>query len=316
MKKIIIIILIFTCGCSFKKEMCETNLFYMDTVINIKIYDNDKKKVNKAFNEIENIFKEYQKLTDYYNSNSDLSKLNNSSSNEIILDDKLAYLINTGLIWNNKSNGLLNINIGGVTKLWHDFRNDEKQLPTLDELSKIDTNINNIKLKDNLLIKQGNVNIDLGAITKGYVTQLAGDYLENIQLPYYIINAGGNVLVGKSTKNYYNIGIASPTSSNTNIAIIKAQNISVVTSGGYERFKEIDNIKYHHIIDPKTKYPATIMKSVTVIGKDSALCDIMSTILFLMDIESGQEFIKDYDIDVLWIDNNDKIIKSSGFKYE
>ena len=58
------------------------------------------------------------------------------------------------------------------------------------------------------------------------------------------------------------------------------------------------------------------MKSVTVIGKDSGLCDALSTTLFLMDIESGKEFIRDYDVDVIWFTNDDEIIKSDGFRYE
>ena len=98
--------------------------------------------------------------------------------------------------------------------------------------------------------------------------------------------------------------------------IINGSNISVVTSGGYERFVEYNNTLYHHIISPETKKPANFMKSVTVIGGDSMLCDVLSTTLFLMSIEEGMNFIKDYDVDVIWYSNDDEIIKSEGFRYE
>ena len=169
---------------------------------------------------------------------------------------------------------------------------------------------------ENDKILNDKVNIDLGAIVKGYVTEKAGNYLENIGIDYYLINAGGNVKAGKSNKGYYNIGIASPINQNETFEIVKGENISVVTSGGYERFYEYEGVLYHHIIDPNTKYPANNTKSVTVIGKNSGVCDALSTIIFLMDVDEGKEFIKDYDVDVIWFTNDNEIIKSDGFRYE
>lgn len=306
MKKVVLLlILLLLTGCN--NNYYSTNLFYMDTVINIKIYNAKQEKVEKAFKEIESIYQKYDNLTDFYDQNSELSKLNNNVN--INISDELWQLIKFGDEWYDKSNGLLNINIGALTKVWHDFRENHTELPDVKNIV-----IERLNIVDDR-ITNDNVNIDLGAIAKGYVTQIVGEYLKNQGLEYYIINAGGNVLVGKSPKGYYNIGIASPISDET-FEIIKGENISVVTSGGYERFYEYNGNLYHHIIDPNTKYPANYMKSVTVIGKDSGLCDALSTTLFLMDIESGKEFIRDYDVDVIWFTNDDEIIKSDGFRYE
>ena len=309
MKKVVIfllLILVLT-GCS-NQEYYSKNLFYMDTVVNIKIYDSDEEKVNRAFKEIEELYQKYENLTNFYDENSELSKLNNDINTKI--SDELMQLIKIGVEWYEKSNGLLNINIGNLTKLWHDFRENPAKLPDVDEIEISKINIENDKILND------EVSIDLGSITKGYVTELAGNYLEENKLEYYIINAGGNVKTGKSYKGYYNIGIASPINQNETFEIVKGENISVVTSGGYERFYEYEGILYHHIIDPNTKYPANNMKSVTVIGKNSGECDALSTILFLMDIKTGQEFIKNYDVDVIWFSNDNEIIKSDGFRYE
>ena len=87
-----------------------------------------------------------------------------------------------------------------------------------------------------------------------------------------------------------------------------------MTSGGYERFYEYNGHKYSHIIDPNTKYPVEYMKSVTVICDDSAFADALTTTLFLMSIEEGQEFVKDMDmdIDVIWYSNDDEVYTTSG----
>ena len=309
MKKIIILLslILFLTGCN-NQEYYSKNLFYMDTVINIKIYDNDINKVNKAFTDLDNLYQKYEQITNFYDKNSELSKLNNNV--DINISNELWQLIKIGNDWYYKSNGLLNINIGNLTKVWHDFRENQDELPNVENIT-IDK-LNKKKKK----ITNKEVSIDLGAIAKGYVTELAGNYLEENGLEYYIINAGGNVKTGKSHKGYYNIGIASPVNQNETFEIVKGENISVVTSGGYERFYEYDGVLYHHIIDPNTKYPANYMKSVTVIGKDSSECDALSTILFLMSIEEGKEFIKDYDVDVVWFSNANEIIKSDGFRYE
>lgn len=303
MKKVLIIFILLLTGCG--KQEYSKNLFYMDTIINVKLYNISENRANEAFDEIEKIYKKYEQLTNFYDENSELSKLNNDVNYEI--SDELLELIKIGYEWSVKTDGLLNINIGNLTKIWHDFRENPISLPNVDNIK-----VEHLEIEDNKILNN-KVNIDLGAITKGYVTEKVGRYLEENGINYYLINAGGNVKVGKSNKGYYNIGIASPISNET-FEVIKEENISVVTSGGYERFYEYEGVMYHHIIDPNTKYPANYMKSVTVIGDDSGLCDILSTTLFLMNIEDGKEFIKNYDVKVIWFTNDNEIIKSDNYE--
>ena len=309
MKKVLLFLtIILLTGCQNDKYYTK-NLFYMDTIINVKIYSNNQKKVDDAFQEIEKIYKKYDEVADIYNDRSELYRVNHSNG-PIVISDDLLELIKSGQDWYNKSNGLLNINIGSLTSLWHEFRNNN----TLDDaaIKKADIS-NNIIIDGNTI--SGTFHFDLGSIAKGYATEQAGQYLESIGLNYYIINAGGNVKVGKSYKGYYTIGVQSPIAIG-NFYVIKGMNISVVTSGGYERYYEYNGNIYHHIIDPNTRYPANYVKSVTIIGNNSALCDALSTTLFLMNIEDGKEFIKDYDVDVIWFTNDNKIVTNEGFRYE
>ena len=293
----------------FKEKEYIRNLFYMDTYISVKI--TSKTDVNKVLDYIEETFKYYDNLTNRYNHNSELSKINNVEGTFEINED-LYKLLEYSINYYNETNGLFNINMGNVIDVWKKYKEKDSGVPTKKELEK-DTNINNIKLLDNNKVYVNNVNIDLGGIVKGYVTKLLGEYLDKEGIKKYIINAGGNVIVG-SKNPYYKIGIENPSNSSEILDIIKGNNICVVTSGGYNRFYEYEGIKYHHILDPNTNYPTNYMQSVTIISKDCALADILSTTLFLMDIEAGKEFIKKYDVDVIWYDNDNNIIKTEGIK--
>ena len=312
---IILSIIIYIC-CNNQNKIYSKNLFYMDTYINIKINSNNKEKVEEAFLEAEKLFETYHNLTDRYNSESNLYLFNHTNG-KVNVDSRLYDLINYAYSWYFKSNGLFNINMGNVIDIWKQYRDSGNGIPTKDKLD-VNIDINNIKLLDNNTILNNGANIDLGGVTKGYVTKLVGEKFEKLGITDYIINAGGNVLVGNKKSGEYKIGIESPLKDGSIYQIVKGNNISVVTSGSYERFYEYEGKLYHHIINPNTLYPSDYMKSVTIISEDSALADILSTTLFLMPIEAGIEYLKDFDnVEAIWYSNENEIIKSEGFsKYE
>lgn len=304
-----------------KQEMVSKNLFYMDTYIEVKIYSRNKAKAIKALEEVNNIYKTYNNLSDRFTTYNELNvyDINNHTidSEYLTIDEKLYNLINFGLQWYQKSNHLLDINMGGVINVWKKYQQNKNGIPSKEELE-LNINYNEIKLLDNNKILNNKPNIDLGAIAKGYATEEASKYLKNIGLNKFLINAGGNVVVGDHyDKGIYKIGIENPNDNTSIYQIVKGNNISVVTSGGYQRYYEYEGVRYNHIIDPNTLMPSNNMKSVTVITKDSAIGDALSTTLFLMSVEDGQEFLKQYDAEAIWYTNDDKIIKSEGFsKYE
>ena len=299
-----------------RMDLYSKDLFYMDTYINVKFYCSDKDKASSIMNEIDNIYREYHELTDRYNSY-DINNVyfinnNDSSEKEILLDSRLYDLIKYAYDFGKKSNGLFDINMGGVIDVWKKYRDIGEGIPSIEELKKANKKNDIVLLGDNK-IKNNHPNIDLGGVSKGYTTQKVGDYLESVGIKYYLINAGGNVLAGSSyNKPYYKIGIQSPDKNGISY-ILNSSNLSVVTSGGYERNYEYDGVIYHHIISPKTLFPTNYMKSVTVISHDSGLSDLLSTTLFLMDVDSGKEFLKNYDASAMWILNDNSIVKSEGF---
>ncbi len=300
------------------------NLFYMDTYINVKIYSNNEEKAKQALDEVDKIYKKYHQLTNRYSSYDNIKNIyyinNVLKNNEKIKIDKELYdIIKYSIDAYEDSNGLFNIALGNAIDVWKKYRDLGTGIPTYAELSNQGSlDITDIKLGDDYTIeKESGVKIDLGAISKGYTTEIIGNYLESIGLRRYIINAGGNVKVGKHYgRGEYKIGIEEPkASSNEIFQVVKGNNISVVTSGGYERFYEYEGKTYHHIIDPKTLYPPMYFDSVTIIAKDSKIADMLSTAVFLMPLADGQKYVNSLkDIEAIWYAHDGKIYYSKGFK--
>ena len=303
-----------------KEEEYTFNMFYMDTYIYLKIYTNSVEQAEQIKKGVDEIYKKYDILANKYKEYENIHNLyyinyNTSNEENITIDKELYELIKYGIDAYKKTNGLVDISLGNVLDIWKSYINSKYGLPTKEELERANTsNISDIILLDNYQIKNNHPNIDLGAITKGYVSNLVSIYLKENNINKYIINAGGNVIVGDNfNNNKYAIGIEDPDDRNDVIKVIYANNTSVVTSGGYERFYEWEGNRYNHIINPKTLYPVNNMKSVTIISKDSALNDILSTMLFIMNIDEGKEYIESLDnVEAIWYTNDNEIITSSG----
>ena len=294
------------------------NLFYMDTYIQLK-FDTKKRtnEVKKIKEEVTKIYQDYHELADRYTEygHNVYYLIHNTSEEEVItVDPKLYELLSYGETAYQESNGLLDINMGCVIDKWKYYRELKEGIPTDEELESCNS-VNRLVLLGENQVLNNHPNIDLGAIAKGYATEKVKEYFESVGITSYIINAGGNVVVGTpQNKDYYQVGIEDPNDGSV-FKVLKVTNQAVVTSGGYERFYEYEGHKYHHIIDPNTNYPSEYMKSVTIITDDSASADQLSTTLFLMSIEEGKAYIERYpNVEVIWYSNDDEIIMTEGVK--
>lgn len=318
---ITILILLFGFYFSFTNRKVEhsKNIMKMDTYISIKLYSKNK-KVDKILNDVESIYNKYDILADAYTKYDNVINvyyLNNilEVGKEVTISDDLTSLIKYGIDVYTKTNGLVNIAMGNVTSVWKKYLNDGKKVPSDSELSSLNININDIVLEGNKFLKKSDVKLDLGAIAKGYVTEEVGNYLESKKIDKYLINAGGNVKVGKSYKDgKYVIGIENPNDTNKMYKKINVENKSVVTSGDYQRYYEVNGIRYNHIINPKTRFPANNVKSVTVICDNSKDADMYSTYLFLLSLEEALDYVNNTDnLEAVFYVNDDNIITSKGF---
>lgn len=317
-KYILIVVLLFLCGCSNIKV--ETyNMLYMDTLVEVKLYDINKTDADKLFEEIDNIYKEYDHLADRYNAYDNLINIyylnNELDINENIdISSKLSDLIQYGINAYNNTDGYVDIAIGNIIDIWKVYREEGINIPSIEELNDSDSyDINDIVLDKNSYMKKDDLKIDLGSYVKGYVTELVGEYIESKGYYKYLINAGGNIKVGEKYKeSKYVVGLEEPFNTSNIYIKIYLENESVVTSGSYQRYYIYNNQIYNHIINPYTLYPENYTKSVSVITSDSGYADILSTYLFLLPIEDGINIVNNLDnVEAIWY--NDEIYYSKGF---
>ena len=299
------------------------NYFYMDTYINVKIDSvKSKSEIDRVFEDIDYLYDSYNKLTNRYSGYDGvinvyyLNEILNDGE-EIEIDKRLSDIIEIGIEYYDKTGGLFNIASGNLTGVWKNFIDVCDEVPSSSELN-VNTNIADVKLDGNIYSKSNGIKLDLGAIAKGYVTEIVGEYLEDNGINNYIINAGGNVKVGKAyDKDYYIVGITDPNNTSNIFTKVNINNLSVVTSGSYQRYCMIEDKLYSHVINPVTKYPSNNALSVSVIGEDSTLCDIYSTYLFLLSVEDGLEIVNNISgIEAIWYVDSDNIVRSDGFDYE
>lgn len=315
MKKIAILVLIlFLAGC--QNEVFSKDIFYMNTYINIKIYNQDKVLAEKAFKDIEKIYKEYDLLCDRYKeTENNIYYLNNNLNinQEIEIDNRLYELLKTSKEYYLKTNKYFSIALGNVTDVWK----NSKEKPSFDNLKKSgSTNLDDIILKEkNIFIKTSNVSLDLGGIAKGYVNAKIQEYLSKKGIKKYIITSGtSSILIGEHyQKDRYKVGLINPLDSKKIYKVIKLNNNSISTSGTIDNYYEFEGKKYSHIINPFSLYPDNYSLSITVIAPDPILTEVLSTTLVLLPIEEGKKLAEKYNVDVIWFTENG-IFETEGIK--
>ncbi len=285
----------------------------------------------KRFNELHKIYDIYHN----YNGIVNAKTINdNAGIAPVVIGKDLMDLLQLSVEWHAKSGGKVNIAMGSVLSIWHHYRTladplaEDNALPTDAELQQADlhTSIDSLVLdKTNMTayLTDPESRIDLGAVAKGYATELLCDELEAKGFASFAISAGGNVkVVGKplaKDRDTWIIGIQNPVSSVSTGVVedlidkVSVVDTCVVTSGWYQRFFRSGGKIYHHIIDPVTLYPQNYYKAVTIVCEDSGTADLLSTALMLMSYEDGLAFIKTVPgADAYWVLDDGTIRTTDG----
>lgn len=220
---------------------------------------------------------------------------------QFIVSDKTAQVLKKGLEYCQMSDGAFDITIEPLSSLW-DFAGAE---PTVPEASDIQAALDKVGYKkvtlegNTVTFADDETAIDLGAIAKGYIADRVKDYLTEQGVKSAIINLGGNVLcVGEKTDGtLFKIGLQKPFADRTEtVAALDIKDLSVVSSGVYERHFIQDGVNYHHILDPHTGYPyENGLTQVTIISKESVDGDGLSTTCFALGLEKGMELADSLD---------------------
>ena len=342
-------------GCSKKYELMShyiTGPF--DTITTYMSYVSSEDEFNEQCDYIEEQLNYYDQLFDKYNTYNGMNNLktinDNAGKKAIEVDQPLIDLLNLSIERNRKISSKVNIAFGSVINIWHDYREEAEShdgvgtVPSDEELEKANqhTSIDSIEIdekKKTVYINDALASIDVGATAKGYAIELIKDGLIEMGVDNFLLSGGGNVAshgqrkIQKEGEFYLDdcadkfcVGIESPQDGNyaasaddpdsENEAVLVVQGESIVTSGDYQRFyQDVNGVRYHHLIDPETLYPAVHFRSVSIITEDSGLADFLSSAVFLMEYEEGLKLVNSLDgVEAIWLLEDGKIKMSDGLK--
>ncbi|MFQ7317505.1 MAG: FAD:protein FMN transferase [Massilimicrobiota timonensis] len=342
-------------GCSKKYELMShyiTGPF--DTITTYMSYVSSEDEFNEQCDYIEEQLNYYDQLFDKYNAYNGMNNLktinDNAGKKAIEVDQPLIDLLNLSIERNRKISSKVNIAFGSVINIWHDYREEAEShdgvgtVPSDVELEKANqhTSIDSIEIdekKKTVYINDALASIDVGATAKGYAIELIKDGLIEMGVDNFLLSGGGNVAshgqrkIQKEGEFYLDdcadkfcVGIESPQDGNyaasaddpdsENEAVLVVQGESIVTSGDYQRFyQDVNGVRYHHLIDPETLYPAVHFRSVSIITEDSGLADFLSSAVFLMEYEEGLKLVNSLDgVEAIWLLEDGKIRMSDGLK--
>ena len=305
-------------ACGPSSKPIEASGFYFDTVIRITLYDSSRQD---ALNHCMELAERYERYFSATLPDSDISRINVNPNRPVKVHKETAELIQKGLDYGRLSDGQFDITIGKVSSLW-DFHTEG--IHTLPKTSSIKKSLKHVDYRqvhvsgNTVTLQDPDSAIDVGGIAKGYIADRMKVYLKKEGITAGLINLGGNVLTlgEKPDHKPYTIGIQKPFSDDGTPALtLKIRNRSVVTSGTYQRyFLHKDNL-YHHILDTSTGYPCqNDLNSVTIISKSSTDGDALSTMVFLMGLKKGMQFVESKDnIEAVFITKDGQIHYSAGF---
>ena len=307
---------IFTTACSRDPEPVSKTGCYFDTVITITLYcDNAQQYIDECFDmagKYENLFSATKEGSDIYN-------LNHSNGQVTTLNPETIGLIEEGIKYAKESDGSFDVTVGNLSTIWQNAIKEQKLPKESDVASALSTvSYENIVINGNTVQLLNGAKIDLGGIAKGYIADKMKEYLLDQGITNGLINLGGNVLaVGPKSSDHpmYHIAIQTPFSENGEaIASVKITDQSVVTSGTYQRYFNVEDHVYHHILDLTTGYPCeNDLDSVTIICDKSIDGDALSTTVFLMGLKEGLEYVENLpDTEAIFIAKDGNISTTSG----
>ncbi|MGI6143392.1 MAG: FAD:protein FMN transferase [bacterium] len=327
---IIMVLLLLLLGCrktqvNEYKRYTGSFLGTFDTVIQVVAYTKSEEEFSTYFELIKTRFQELHKLYDIYHNYGNINNIktinDNAGIKAVPVAQEIIDLILFAKDWYRQTGGRTNIAMGPVLKIWHDYRTQGienpawAKLPPPDELRQAarHTDIDQVIVdtdKGTVYLADEGMSLDVGAVAKGFATEIVVQELMAAGLKAGIISAGGNVrTIGKpldSQRERWSIGVQDPIgslyTSNAILDTLFVTDAAVVSSGNYQRYYTVDGEMYHHLIDPETLMPAKHFKGVTVVAPDSGLADFLSTTAFLLPFLESKGLVESLPgVEALWV---------------
>ena len=283
-------------GCAVERSAVPVSgtEFLLDTVCTITIYElQDPDLILRAFE----LCEELEALFSISIEGSDVWRINHAGSEIVRVSPETAEVIREGVLYGGFSEGLFDITIGRLSRLW-DF-SGIMAVPDEEDLSAAQKTVDYTQIMvDGDMVRLANADawIDLGGIAKGYIADRLAVFLADNGAASGIVDLGGNIVTfgERPDGRLWRIGVKHPFGAGGDLfGVIEVGKASVVTSGVYERSFEIDGVLYHHILDPFSGFPArSDVVSATVVSDSSMLGDVLSTVLLLAGSERAEGLLE------------------------
>lgn len=313
-------------GCGTGMQRYEATYWdVFDTVTTVTGYAAVQAEFDAAAREIHDALLEYHRLYNIYESYDGLRNLktvnDQAGIGPVPVDERILSLLQFAQTAWTETGSRVNAAMGSVLALWHDAREqaledpDRAALPdrrALEEAA-LHTDLSALELDleaGTAFLTDPDMALDVGALAKGYAVEQVAAAAPD----HFLISVGGNVCATgpKPDGTPWTVAVENPDGGDF-LKLLYAEDRSVVTSGDYQRYFELDGVRYHHIIDPDTLEPAAYWRSVTVVAESSAAADCLSTALFTLPQAEGQQLLDQWGAEALWIGRDGAQVMSPGF---
>ena len=306
-------------GCAGSPEESTQQFYAMNTVMSVTAYGPQGEAA--ARQAVEEVYR-LERLLSVTETGSELYALNHALGQWIPLSEDTLELLSFALEMGEETGGALDVTLDPVVRAWG-FTTGEYRVPGEEELAEL---LERAGLERVGLDREGSrarlpqgMELDLGAVGKGYAADRLKELLEEQGVESAILWLGGNVqaLGAKPDGSPWRIGVQDPAGEEgESLGVLEVTDRAVVTSGGYQRYFEEDGQIYWHILDPETGLPARSgLSSVTVVGKSGALCDALSTALFVMGEEKAAEYWRAHrDFEAILVRDDGSVAMTQGLE--
>ena len=318
--------LIFMCasvsGCTRNAEPVTETGFYLDTIVQITLYDTNgvdscKENIRECFTLID----DYEHLFSATIEGSDIWNINHADGNPVTVSDDTISLLQTALHYCELTDGQVDLTVLPLSELWNFGSEKDPHRPDDEDIKDTVSHINyhSVLINGNIVtLADPDASIDLGFIAKGYIADRLKEYLLSQDIESACISLGGNLVTigSKPDGQPYRIGIQKPFAPEGEIiTAIDVSDASVVSSGVYERYFCEEGTLYHHLLDTSTGFPANKnIAGVTILAPLSVDADALSTTCYFLGIDAGIQLIESLEnTEALYITMDGELICSDGF---
>lgn len=306
-------------GCGESKAH-EKQIFSMDTVMTLTAYG---KNAETGLDSAVGVINSMDTMLDPENENSDVYAMNHAKGQPTVVHGQVAEMLKTAASVYDRSGGALDLAVYPLVKAWG-FVDGQYTVPSDETISALlgDIDFSQVKLTDfaetgdYLVTVPDGMALTFGAVAKGCAAGYAVAALRAAGVTSAIVSLGGNVqtLGTKPDGSDWNVAVQDPNDTGSYVGILSVGETAVVTSGGYQRYFEEDGVRYHHILDPATGYPADSgLLSVTVVCTDGTTADALSTALFVLGEDKALDYWRTYGgFDLVLVTDDDRVVVTSG----